>query len=98
MADRFNAAEYLTATRVDAGDGDRVAVRHPGGRLTYAELTEEVRRVAGALQALGVRPEQRVLLVMPDDVELFTAILGAMWIGAVAVPSSTMLTGRELSV
>ncbi|MDQ4117760.1 MAG: benzoate-CoA ligase family protein, partial [Actinomycetota bacterium] len=42
--------------------------------------------------------EQRVLLVMPDDVELFTAILGAMWIGAVAVPSSTMLTGRELSV
>jgi benzoate-CoA ligase len=35
---------------------------------------------------------------MPDDVELFTAILATMWLGAVAVPSSTMLTGRELSV
>ncbi|TCK26134.1 benzoate-CoA ligase family protein [Pseudonocardia endophytica] len=98
MADLFNAAEYLTARRVDAGDGDRVAVHHPGGRLTYAELTDEVRRVAGALRSLGVRPEQRVLLVMPDDVELFTAILAAIWLGAVAVPSSTMLTGRELSV
>ncbi len=98
MADPFNAAEYLTASRVDAGDGDRVAVHHPGGRLTYAELTDEVRRVAGALHSLGVRPEQRVLLVMPDDVELFTAILATMWMGAVAVPSSTMLTGRELAV
>ena len=98
MADLFNAAEYLTRARVAAGDGDRIAVRHPRGVLTYAQLTDEVRRVAGGLRALGVRPEQRVLLVMTDDVELFTAILAAMWIGAVAVPSSTMLTGRELSV
>ncbi|MFP5068764.1 benzoate-CoA ligase family protein [Pseudonocardia nantongensis] len=94
----FNAAAYLTAARVAAGDGDRTAVRFPTGSLTYAELTDRVRAVAGALRAAGVRPEQRVLLVMPDDVELFTAILAAMWVGAVAVPSSTMLTGRELAV
>ncbi|RZT84304.1 benzoate-CoA ligase [Pseudonocardia sediminis] len=98
MAELFNAAEYLTGARVAAGDGDRIAVRHPRGLLTYSQLTDEVRRVAGGLRAVGVRPEQRVLLVMTDDVELFTAILAAMWIGAVAVPSSTMLTGRELSV
>ena len=98
MAELFNAAEYLTRARVRAGDGDRIAVRHPHGSLTYAQLTDEVRRVAGGLRAHGVRPEQRVLLVMADDVELFTAILAAMWLGAVAVPCSTMLTGRELSV
>ncbi|MDN5918190.1 MAG: benzoate-CoA ligase family protein [Pseudonocardia sp.] len=98
MAELFNAAEYLTRARVAAGDGDRIAVRHPRGRLTYTQLTDEVRRVAGGLRAIGVRPEQRVLLVMTDDVELFTAVLATMWIGAVAVPSSTMLTGRELSV
>jgi benzoate-CoA ligase len=33
---------------------------------------------------------------MVDDVELFTAILAAMYIGAVAVPCSTMLTAAEL--
>ncbi|MER5673909.1 benzoate-CoA ligase family protein [Pseudonocardia alni] len=94
----FNAAAHLTADRVGAGDGGRTAVRFPGGSLTYAALTDRVRLVAGALRRAGVRPEQRVLLVMPDDVELFTAILATLWAGAVAVPCSTMLTGRELAV
>ncbi len=94
----FNAAAHLTAARVGAGDGGRTAVRFPGGSLTYAALTDRVRLVAGALRRAGVRPEQRVLLVMPDDVELFTAILATLWAGAVAVPCSTMLTGRELAV
>ena len=97
-SEAFNAAAHLTAARVAAGDGGRTAVRFPGGSLTYAELTDRVRAVAGALRAAGVRPEQRVLMVMPDDIDLFTAILGTMWAGAVAVPSSTMLTGRELAV
>src|SRR5699024_7443925 len=36
------------------------------------------------------------LMCMSDDVELFTAILGSMYLGAIAVPCSTMLTGSEL--
>ena len=97
MTEPFNAAAYLTERRVAAGDGDRVAVRHPRGTLTYAELAAEVRRVAAGLTAVGVRPEERVVLCMVDDVELFTGILAAMYIGAVAVPCSTMLTGPELA-
>jgi benzoate-CoA ligase family protein len=96
MTEPFNAAAYLTERRVAAGDGARVAVRHPRGALTYAELTAQVRRVAAGLTAIGVRPEERVLLCMVDDVELFTGILATMYVGAVAVPSSTMLTGPEL--
>ncbi|MDT7659861.1 MAG: hypothetical protein QOF38_4576 [Pseudonocardiales bacterium] len=92
----FNAAEYLLAG-ADGQHADRVAVRHPRGELSYRQLAEQVRRVAAALLDLGVRPEERVLCCMVDDVELFTAILAAMYIGAVAVPSSTMLTGPELA-
>jgi benzoate-CoA ligase family protein len=92
----FNAAEYLLAG-ADGQHADRVAVRHPRGELTYRQLAEEVRRVAAALLGLGVRSEERVLCCMVDDVELFTAILATMYIGAVAVPSSTMLTGAELA-
>ncbi|MGD9531012.1 benzoate-CoA ligase family protein [Pseudonocardia sp.] len=95
MTEPFNAATYLT--RADGGRAGRVAIRHPRGTLTYAELEAEVRRVAAGLVALGVRPEERVMLVMVDDVELLTGILGAMHMGAVAVPCSTMLTGRELA-
>jgi benzoate-CoA ligase family protein len=97
MTEPFNATAYLTERRVDAGDGGRVALRHPRGTHTYAELTAEVRRVAAGLVAIGVRPEERVLLCMTDDVELVSGILAAMYIGAVAVPSSTMLTGGELA-
>jgi benzoate-CoA ligase len=97
MAELFNAAEYLTDRRVDAGDGARVAVHHPRGTLTYAELVDEVRTVAAGLAGIGVRPEERVVLCMADDVELFTAILATLYIGAVAVPCSTMLTGPELA-
>ena len=96
MTDPFNAAAHLTVRRVSAGDGERPAFHHPRGTTGYAELTAEVQRVAGGLVALGVRPEERVLLAMADDVELAVGILATMWIGAVAVPSSTMLTGPEL--
>lgn len=96
MSELFNAAEYLTESRVSAGDGARTAVHHPRGTLTYAELAAEVRRVAGGLAGIGVRPEERVVLCMADDVELFTGILATMYLGAVAVPCSTMLTGAEL--
>ncbi|HEV7977981.1 benzoate-CoA ligase family protein [Amycolatopsis sp.] len=96
MPTTFNAADYLVDRRCRAGDGDRTAVVSVSRTLTYSELSDEVRRVAAGLHALDVRPEERVLMCMVDEVELFTAILATMYLGAVAVPSSTMLTGPEL--
>jgi benzoate-CoA ligase family protein len=92
----FNAAEFLLDHHVRERDGDRVAVRTPSRALTYRELTDEVHRVAGGLAAIGVRPEERVMLCMVDGIELLSGILGAMRLGAVPVPVSTMATGPEL--
>jgi benzoate-CoA ligase family protein len=92
----FNAADWLVARQVRAGNGSRVAVRGSRGSLTYAELDALMRRVATSLDRFTVRPEERVVMVMADDLELYGTILGAMWLGAVPVPVSTMLTGPEL--
>ncbi|HEV8561218.1 MAG TPA: benzoate-CoA ligase family protein [Actinophytocola sp.] len=92
----FNAADFLVHRHVRDGSGDRVAVVSPGRSLTYRRLSDEVRRVAAGLRALGVRPEERAMFCMADDVELLTGILGAMHLGAVPVPVSTMVTGAEL--
>ncbi|WP_245645582.1 benzoate-CoA ligase family protein [Pseudonocardia acaciae] len=92
----FNAADYLVHRRVALGDGDRVALRFPGGELTYAEVSERVRAVAAGLSALGVRAEERVMFFAADTPELVAGILGAMHLGAVAVPVSTMLTADDL--
>ncbi|MGW0708367.1 benzoate-CoA ligase family protein [Streptomyces sp. NPDC002643] len=97
MTELFNAADWLVDRHLREGAGERTAVVTPTRTLTYGELSGEVRRVAAGLRALGVRPEERVLMCMADDVELFTALLAAFHIGAVAVPASTMLTGGELA-
>jgi benzoate-CoA ligase family protein len=92
----FNAGHYLVDRQVEAGNGERTAVRSGGHSLTYVDLQAQASHVAAALTALGVRREERVLMVMADGPELFTGILGAFRAGAVAVPVSTMLTGAEL--
>lgn len=92
----FNACDYLVDRHIREGRGDRTAVVTSSRTLTYGDLAEQVHRVAGGLRRLGLRPEQRVVLCMADDIELLTAILAAMYVGAVPAPVSTMLTGAEL--
>jgi benzoate-CoA ligase family protein len=90
MAELFNACEYLLDRRLAAGDGDRLALTGPAGELSYAQLHERVLRAAAALRALGLEPEQRILMFMADSPEFVVVYLAAMRIGAVPVPVSTM--------
>jgi benzoate-CoA ligase family protein len=94
----FNACTYLVDRHVESGGGDRTAVTGPTGSLTYAELLERVRHMASGLRDLGVRPEERVLIHMADSPDMLALVLGAMRIGAVPVPVSTMMTAKDLSV
>jgi benzoate-CoA ligase len=94
----FNAADYLVDRHIRGGRGQRTAVIASNRTLSYEELGVLVHRVAGGLRRLGIRPGDRVVLCMADDVELLSGILGAMYLGAVAVPVSTMLTGQDMGV
>jgi benzoate-CoA ligase family protein len=91
MAQLFNACEYLLDRRLAAGDGDRLALTGPAGDLSYASLWDRVRRTAAGLRAAGVRPEQRILMVMADSPAFAVVYLAAMRVGAIPVPVSTML-------
>ena len=91
----FNAAEYLVTERCTSGYGDRIAVL-ASETLTYAELDERVAIVAAGLRSLGLRRDDRVMLVMSDEIPMLTGILGAFRAGLVAVPVSTMFNGAEL--
>ena len=94
---RLNSCAWLLDRRLDAGDGERVALRCDGVDHTYAGVARMVASVAAALYASGVRREERVLLLLPDTPELVACLLGAMRAGAVPVPLSTMLTAGELA-
>lgn len=93
----FNASEYLLQAASRPGGAGRTALTGPGGDLSYAELAELAGQVAAGLEAWGMRAEERVVLFMADGPYMAAAILGAMRLGAVPVPVSTMLTGTELA-
>jgi len=91
--ERFNAAAHLLA--LNAGLANKLAYVDDNQRLTYGELAERVRRCAAGLLALGLRREERVLMVMHDSVDFPVAFLGALYAGIVPVPVNTLLTADD---
>ncbi len=98
MREVFNAAAWLVDRHVEKGRGKATAVMCGSEVLSYEGLLLASYRAAHALECLGVRPEDRVPLVMEDSPPFLAMFLGAMRIGAVPVPLSTMLTGPELGL
>lgn len=81
-------ASLAVDRNVEAGRGAKVAYVASDATLTYEQLCLQVNRMGHALRELGVRREQRVLLVLDDTTAFPIAFLGAMRIGAVPVPVS----------
>ena len=93
----YNLADDLVDRHVREGRGNRLAISSEGRYVTYRELSESVNRVGHALTALGVGAGDRVLLVLLDSPEFVAAFLGAVKIGAVAVPTNTTLRSSDYS-
>jgi len=90
----MNAAEHLLGEDALARHGARVALVCGEEVLSYRALAAEVGRAANALRALGVRPGERVLLLLRDTPEFVAAWLGTVQAGAVAIGLNTKL-GEE---
>ena len=74
----------------------RAAIDFFARQLTYTELAEDMRRAAGALHQAGVRPGDRVALVMPNCPQHAVAVLGTMLLGAVVVEHNPLAPSGEL--
>lgn len=68
-----------------------------GARLSYGQLQEHVNRLAAGLQALGVKPGDRVALLMPNCPQFVISFFGALRAGAIVTATSAMYTARELT-
>jgi benzoate-CoA ligase len=88
-AERFNFADFLLAR--NAARGDRTAYIDDAGQLSYGELAQAVRRCAAGLEALGLRREERVLLLMHDCIDWPVTFLGCLYAGVVPVAVNTLL-------
>lgn len=84
----LNVAYNCLDRHVEEGNGDRVAILwegEPGDsrRVTYAELTDEVKRVANVLTGLGVEAGDRVAIYLPMIPEAIAAMLAVARLGAI---------------
>jgi len=76
--------------------GSKMLFECHGVRRSYAEFDERTTRLAGGLQALGVRPGDKVACYMPNSIELLEAYYATSKAGAVTVFLNALLTAREI--
>ena len=87
----LNIADYFLDDRVREGLGERIALRSGDRAVTYAAVQSRANRFANALEGLGVRPEQRVLIALPDTPDFAAALFGTLKMGGVGVMMNCFL-------
>jgi len=71
---------------------NRVAYIDQSGSWTYQQLRQRAESFAHVLEALQVRPEERVLMCLLDSIDWPTVFLGTLYSGRVAIPVNTLMT------
>jgi benzoate-CoA ligase family protein len=95
VPERFNIADYLVDRHVREGRGGRTAILCGDEAVTYREVAEKSNRVANGLRSLGVRREERVLLLLLDTPTFAYSFFGAQKLGAVPIPTNTLLKSQD---
>ena len=95
MSENQNAALWFVDRHVNERRGDKAAFQEADGRqraLTYGRLSADSARFAGALTRHGVRREERVAMIVLDQIEFPVVFWGAIKAGAIPVPMNTLLS------
>jgi 2-aminobenzoate-CoA ligase len=96
--ERLNCAAELLDAMVDKGNGDRVALRFPGGTWTYRELLEQSNRIAHVLtKDVGLVAGNRVLLRGPNNPMMAACWFAVLKGGGIVVCTMPLLRARELA-
>lgn len=77
---------------------DKLAIVEAGGRsVTWAQLDDEVGRVATGLGAAGILAGHRVMIASGNRIEFVTTYLGVLRAQAIAVPVNPRATPHEMA-
>jgi acyl-CoA synthetase (AMP-forming)/AMP-acid ligase II len=76
---------------------DRECVVFPDARRTYAELYDGARRSAQSLLGLGIKPGERIGILMPNCLDFLETIFGALLVGIPVLTINARFKTRELA-
>jgi benzoate-CoA ligase len=91
----FNAADYFIDRNIRQGRGHKVCVYTEHRNYTYNDIQKMVNKTGNAFRELGVRIDDRVIMLILDSPIFYAVFFGAIKIGAVPIPLSTMLTAED---
>ena len=92
---QFNVATWFVDRNVAEGRGASPAFHCEDRTLTYTDVQDLTNRTGNALLDLGVRMEDRVLLLCLDAPEFLGAFWGAIKIGAIPIPVNTLMRADD---
>jgi benzoate-CoA ligase len=95
IPEKLNVAVEMVDKNIEAGRGKKVAIYYKDQTLTYEDVYKGVNKVGNALKNLGIGLEDRVLLLLLDCPEFVTSFFGAIKIGAVPIPTNTLLKSKD---
>ncbi len=95
LPERYNVGADLLERNLSAGRANKLAIASAAKDVTYGELFKLACGAAHELHDLGVRREERVLIVGYDGAGWVAAFLGAIRLGAVPVPVNPLLQRSE---
>jgi crotonobetaine/carnitine-CoA ligase len=75
----------------------KVAVMTEHEQITYEQLNERVNRVGNALEAMGVKKDDKVCVMLPNVPEFLYTWWGTAKLGGITVPLNTALRGEGLA-
>ncbi len=91
IVDHFAGDPNRTALLWEDQDGKRA-------RLTYANMRAQSNQIAGVLEASGLRRGDPILLVLPRITMWQAAYIGALKMGAIVIPCTSMLREKDLDL
>ena len=95
LPETYNAATTFVDENVRQGRGNRTAIYCRAEKFSYQQVFELVNKTGNAFKDLGLEPENRVLLVLPDCAEFAFCFFGAIKIGAVPIPTNPWMKARD---
>jgi acyl-coenzyme A synthetase/AMP-(fatty) acid ligase len=93
----LNIASEVLDGPIERGHGSSVAIRTELETLTFEQLRSRVEACSRGLLKLGLRPGETYLVRLQNSVEFCVAFLAGVRIGAIPVPTNTLLGARELA-
>ncbi len=95
--EQFNLADYWLFDREKAGRGDKIALRFGARTWSYSDVAEQSRALARYFVEIGLAPEQRVYIVLPDVPPFAWGIFATLAAGGVLTMGNPNVPSDDLA-